>query len=260
MAIRLQYSLDIDEPHIIPAPTLLSLEERKIIEPTEQLAHLSVAQRTNLLNNYNRDMVQLFHHLNEKKESAIHTTIVRLLTDFSEEVTNSLKNILEEKKTELKELQANRTIPLDELLKEFDRTDLSTIHKIVLDRILSEFDSYRSNYEREINIFIANANSKDEIQGVMNLEEVRVKGQGYYKLCFEYMAAQANWLIQYFVIAVSKFEYRFKEAYGIEPIEFTPKVNINSIRIRNYSNSFSTSSLSTFPLKKDVHQKRNYSF
>lgn len=250
MAIRLQYSLEIDDPQIIPAPTLLSLEERHIIEPAKILGHLSIEQRANLLNNYNRDMVQLFQHLNEKKELAIHSTIVKLLGCFSEEATISLKDILEEKKALLRDMQANRTIPLDVLLKEFNRTDLSTIHKIVLDRILSRFTSCRSTFEREINKYITNADSKDEIQGIMDLKDVCAKGQEYYKECFDYIIAQTNWLIQYSVNAISIFESRFKQAYGIDPVEFIPKVDSNSITIRNYKNSFSTSSLSTFPLKR----------
>jgi len=257
MAIRLQYSLDIDNPHIIPAPTLLSLEERHIIEPSEKLGHLSIEQRTTLINNYNKDVIQLFQHLNEKKELAIQKTIVKLLADFSEELANSLKNILKEKKSLLKDKQANRTVPLETLLKEFDRTDLSTIHEIVLDRILSQFISSRSNFEREINALIINANSKDDIQGVMDLENVCAKGQVYYKGCFEYMVSQTNWLMQYFVNAASKFGLRFKQLYGIESIEFIPKVDPNSITIRNYNNSFSTSSLSTFPLKRMFIKKES---
>lgn len=193
----------------------------------------------------------------KKKELAIQKTIVKLLADFSEELANSLKNILKEKKSLLKDKQANRTVPLETLLKEFDRTDLSTIHEIVLDRILSQFISSRSNFEREINALIINANSKDDIQGVMDLENVCAKGQVYYKGCFEYMVSQTNWLMQYFVNAASKFGLRFKQLYGIESIEFIPKVDPNSITIRNYNNSFSTSSLSTFPLKRMFIKKES---
>ena len=96
VSIRLQYSLDIDNPHIIAAPTLLSLEERGIIEPTGKLTYLSKEQRTYLIDNFNRDMIQLFQNLSEKKQSAIYSTVSKLLKEFTEEVSNNLKNVVKE--------------------------------------------------------------------------------------------------------------------------------------------------------------------
>lgn len=250
VSIRLQYSLDIDDPHIIAAPTLLSLEERGIIEPTGKLTHLSKEQRACLRDNFNRDIIQLFQNLTEKKQSAIYSTVNRLLTDFIAEVTNSLQDLLKEEEAILKEKQDNRTIPLEDFIKNFDRKELDTNHEIALDRIMDYFTKVRSCFEREINIIISNAETKDEIQDVMKLESVLEKAQAYYKECYEYMNEQTNWIIQCSLNDMSKFEKNFQQTYKIDPIEFSSPVETNSITIKNYRNTFSKSSLSTFPLKR----------
>lgn len=250
VSIRLQYSLDIDDPHIISAPTLLSLEERGIIEPTGKLTHLSKEQRACLSDNFNRDIIQLFQNLSEKKQSAIYSTVNRLLTDFIAEVTNSLQDLLKEEEAILKEKQDNRTIPLEDFIKNFDRKELDTNHEIALDRIMDYFTKIRSNFEREINTIISNAETKDEIQDVMKLESVLEKAQANYKECYDYMNEQTNWIIQCSLNAMSEFEKDFQQTYKIEPIDFSSPVETNSITIKNYRNTFSKSSLSTFPLKR----------
>lgn len=250
VSIRLQYSLDIDNPHIIAAPTLLSLEERGIIEPTGKLTHLSKEQRACLSDNFNRDIIQLFQNLSEKKQSAIYSTVNRLLTDFIAEVTNSLQDLLKEEEAILKEKQNNRTIPLEEFIKKFDRKELDTNNEIALDRIIDYFTKVRSCFEREINTIISNAETKDEIQDVMKLESVLEKAQAYYKECYEYMNKQTNWIIQCSLNDMSEFEKNFQQTYKIDSIGFSSPVETNSITIKNYRNTFSKSSLSTFPLKR----------
>ena len=250
VSIRLQYSLDIDNPHIIAAPTLLSLEERGIIEPTGKLTYLSKEQRTYLIDNFNRDMIQLFQNLSEKKQSAIYSTVSKLLKEFTEEVSNNLKNVVKEKEATLKEIQDNRTIPLGKFIKKINRKDLDTNQEIALDRIMNYFTKIRSNFEREINTIISNAETKDEIQDVMKLESVLEKAQANYKECYDYMNEQTNWIIQCSLNAMSEFEKDFQQTYKIEPIDFSSPVETNSITIKNYRNTFSKSSLSTFPLKR----------
>lgn len=250
VSIRLQYSLDIDDPHIIAAPTLLSLEERGIIEPTGKLTHLSKEQRACLSDNFNRDIIQLFQNLSEKKQSAIYSTVNRLLTDFIAEVTNSLQDLLKEEEAILKEKQNNRTIPLEEFIKKIDRKELDTNNEIALDRIIDYFTKVRSCFEREINTIISNAETKDEIQDVMKLESVLEKAQAYYKECYEYMNKQTNWIIQCSLNDMSEFEKNFQQTYKIDSIGFSSPVETNSITIKNYRNTFSKSSLSTFPLKR----------
>ena len=70
---------------------------------------------------------------------------------------------------------------------------MDTNHEIALDRIMDYFTKVRSCFEREINMIISNAETKDEIQDVMKLESVLEKAQAYYKECYEYMNEQINW-------------------------------------------------------------------
>lgn len=247
---RLINLLEIESPHVIAAPTLLSLEERKIIEQTGLLSKLSCQEKDNLISTYNKDITNLFSNLNENKSKSKQITTEKLLRDLLSNFLIELRKLLEDKECLLKRKQSNRTIPLETLLSHVNIKDLRSVHELVLDRIKSRFSSERATFEQKVYSDISVADTKDEIQDSIRTESAIKLGQSCFRSCFNYVIEQNNWLIAYYKDSVKKLEHEFRSSYRLETLESTPSVDSSSISFRNYKNSFSTSSLSTFPLKR----------
>lgn len=250
VAKRLISMNEIDNPHVIAAPTLLSLENRGIIEQTGLLNGLSSNEIEYLMSKYDKDISNLFAHINESKDVSKKKAIGRQLHDLINDVLSDLNILLTEKRELLHEKQSNRTIPLESLLSKLNRKDISYIHEIALDRIRSKFSSERSAFERYVYSDISNADSKDEIQGSMTSESSIKMGQQYFQTCYNYTVEQTIWILSYCNDAIRKFGNIFRETYSIKPLKYSSGLDANSISTKAYMSSFSTSSLSTFPLKR----------
>lgn len=250
VAKRLISMNEIDNPHVIAAPTLLSLENRGIIEQTGLLNGLSSNEIEYLMSKYDKDISNLFAHINESKDVSKKKAIGRQLHDLINDVLSDLNILLTEKRELLHEKQSNRTIPLESLLSKLNRKDISYIHEIALDRIRSKFSSERSAFERYVYSDISNADSIVEIQGSMTSESSIKMGQQYFQTCYNYTVEQTIWILSYCNDAIRKFGNIFRETYSIEPLKYSSGLDANSISTKAYMSSFSTSSLSTFPLKR----------
>lgn len=250
VAKRLINMNEIDNPHVIAAPTLLSLENRGIIERTGLLNGLSSNEIEDLMSEYDKDISNLFAHIYESKDASKKRAIGRQLHDLINDVLSDLNILLTEKKELLHKKQSNRTIPLESLLSKLNRKEISSIHEIALDRIRSKFSSERSTFERDVYSDISNADSKDEIQGSMTSESSIKMGHQCFQACYNYTVEQTNWILSYCNDEIRKFANIFRDTYSIEPLEYSNGLDTNSISIKAYKNSFSTSSLSTFLLKR----------
>lgn len=247
---RLINSLEIETPHVIAAPTLLSLEERQIIEQTGLLSKLSRREKDALISTYNKDIANLFSKIHENKSKSKQVSTEKLLKDLLSNFLIELNKLLENKETLLRRKQSNRTIPLETLLSHLNQKDLAAAHELVLDRIKSHFSSERIAFEQKVYSDISDADTKNEIQDSIRSESAIKLGQSCFRSCFNYVIEQTNWLISYYRDSVKKMENEFKTSYELETLELTPVIDSSSISFRNYKNSFSTSSLSTFPLKR----------
>jgi len=247
---RLINSLEIENPHVIAAPTLLSLEERQIIEQTGLLSKLSQEEKKSLISTYNKDIANLFSNISKNKSRSKQATTEKLLKDLLSNVLIELNKLLQNKENLLRRKQSNRTMPLETILSRLNRNDIATSHELVLDRIKSRFSSERSAFEREVYSDISIADTKDEIQGTIRSEYVMKLGQSGFQSCYNYVIEQTNWLISYYKDSINKFENEFRTSYALESLGFSPSVDSSLISIKNYKNSFSSSSLSTFPLKR----------
>ena len=250
VANRLITMNELNNPHVIAAPTLLSLEERGIIERTGLLNELSKNERDSLISQYDNDVSNLFAHINKNKDTSKIETVARQFHILLNDILSDLNILNKEKKELLLKKRSNRTIPLEILLNKLNRTDISKIYEVALDRVKSKFSSERCSFERDVFSYISNADSKDEIQGSMTSVMARERGQQYFQTCYNYTIEQTKWIMSYCEGAVCKLGNSFREAYSIEPLEYDHGVDAHSISIKAYKNSFSTSSLSTFLLKR----------
>lgn len=250
VAKRLINMNEIDNPHVIAAPTLLSLENRGIIEQTGLLNGLSSNEIEYLMSKYDKDISYLFAHIHDSKDASKKRAISRQLHDLINDVLSDLNKLLTEKRELLHKKQSNRTIPLERLLNKLNIKDISSIHEIALDRIRTKFSSERSTFERDVYSDISNADSKDEIQGSMTSESSIKMGRQCFQACYIYTVEQTNWILSYCNDEIRKFGNIFRDTYSIEPLEYRNGLDANSISIKVYKSSFSTSSLSTFLLKR----------
>ncbi len=247
---RLKYNLGVENPHVVAAPTLLSLEERQIIEPTGLLDDLKQSARKSLMEHYDNEIAHLFEQLSNTKLHLIQSTINKQLKDLFGEIKSSLYQLRKDKQDFLTEKQANRTPSLDSLIEKVERKELSMAKDVILDRIRTKFSEVREDFECCIDNIISNASTKDEIQGSIRTEKAFKKGEQSFEECFEFVIGQVNWMIESYKAEISTFEENFENAYTITPLEFIPAVTSEVISIKNYKDTFSSFSLSTFPLKR----------
>lgn len=250
VAKRLINMIEIDMPHVIAALTLLSLEERKIIEPTGLLKELSIDEKKSLLSKYEEDINGLFSQIYENKTKSKELTSGKHIKVLLDNVLSEMNRLRDEKSNILNNKRLNRTIPLETLLDSLNREELSILHELVLDRIRSTFSSERDAFERDMNADIFKADSKDEIQRTIHSDIALKRGQQCYTECYNYAINQVDWMILSYRDSVSKLNKKFREAYALMPIEYECDIDAGSVPIKNYKNSFSSLSLTTFPLKR----------
>lgn len=245
---QLKNNLGVENPHVIVAPTLLSLEEKKITEPSGLLDNLKQETKNSLVEKYDNEIAGLFNHLTAAKHQLIISTVCKLIKDQIEQILNSLKDLSEEKQQSLDYKRANRTPSLDSLVTRIDRDALLMNREVVLERIRTRFSNASAEFEDTVNDIISEATTKNEIQFSIHSEQSIKKGEELYKECFEYAVEQLNSMVNCYTSEISKFEEDFGKAYSIDTLEFIP--NIDPVIIKDYKNKFSTFSITTFPLKR----------
>lgn len=250
VANRLIAMNELNNPHVIAAPTLLSLEKRGIIERTGLLDKLSNNEKDSLISQYDSDISNLLTNIYKNKDTSKAETVARQFHILLNDILSDLNKLYEEKKELLLKKQSNRTASLETLLNSLNRTEISTIYDVALDRVKSKFSSERCSFERDVFSYISNADSKDEIQGSMTSVMATERGQQYFQTCYNYTIEQTKWIMSYCEDAVCKLGNSFREAYSIEPLEYGHGLDAHTISMKAYKNSFSTSSLSTFLLKR----------
>lgn len=252
---RLINLIKVENPHVIAAPTLLSLEESNIIEPTGLMKGLSSDERKALTSQFDIDIAQLFNHLYNNREHSKKTSVKNLLHDLLKEIYFRLNDIRALKQEHLSSLQANRTPPLETLLNGLNRDNLSSIHENAIYRIKNTISYERSSFLSYVLNEISIADTKDAIQASISTEESIKKGGECFNNCYDIAIQQAEWLISYYKEEVLSLSTKFRELYSLDPLAFEPGKGIHVVAKKIYTNRFNTDIISTF-LPKRMFMKK----
>ena len=95
---------------------------------------------------------------------------------------------------------------------------------------------------------VDNASSKNEAQGIMDLETTRQYGQKCFVECYNAFISELNGLKSFYEKGFEDFKISFKNSFSIEAIDFEYKLRIDESWQKQYKLNFSKEGLTTFPL------------
>ena len=109
---RVNNYLNVESPHVIFAPSLLSLEEKGIVEKNGRTAHLSNDERRELCSQFEADINNILNHIHNEREETIKNKIQRLTSSLRDDLQVDISSKNDELMKELEETQMMKVKPL----------------------------------------------------------------------------------------------------------------------------------------------------
>ena len=164
---RIEQLLSVEEPIVIPAPTLASLEFRDLIPKVDFLDFIPIETKAVLTNQFITDIANMKEEIQKGKDSTIFDKIKSLITSLNTELTQTLKDKTTELEEELEITKQMRAKPLADFMTEFYEDNMVNSWSYVEARISNNVSSECTDFIRYVNRKINQASSKDEAQDTM---------------------------------------------------------------------------------------------
>lgn len=245
---RIEQLLNIEEPVVIAAPTLVSLESRNLIEKVDFLEHLSPETKELLTNTFMSDVAHMAQEIHNNKEDTIHNKIKALVTSLNAELTQELEKQTHKLEEELDLTKMMRAKPLPEFMSEFyDANDVYTLSYIearISNQVSSECDDFKRHICKKIN----NADSKDEAQNTMSESSTINYGNSCFNCCYNTFSDVLDETKDSFERNFKNFRNHFVESYRIQAVDFSYALNNDPSWKIKFNFSYDKSNLTTFPV------------
>lgn len=245
---RIKSFLGVDNPQVFMAPSLLSLEERDIIQKTGFTDHLTLDERKTLCLNYTSDIKRIVDKIQREKESTIKHKIQRLITLLREDLQSEIEAKEKLLKNELEETHMMRVKPLRDFMNEFYASHTVFQYSYIETLIINAVSSYKSRFKNYIFDKIDRCSSKDETQSTMESPSTVLTGNDIYGRCYDDFIKVLNDTKSSFVDNFEDFRTSFFEMFSIEAIDFEYTIINNPNWQKQYDFSYDKTNLTTFPL------------
>ncbi len=116
---RISSYLGIDSPQVVPAPSLVTLEEKGLVQKTDATSHLTAEERSELCTNFETDIRHIIEKIHSERDNTINDKIRRLSDSLRDELQADINAKDEELNRELEETRIMRVKPLGEFMEEF---------------------------------------------------------------------------------------------------------------------------------------------
>lgn len=243
---RIEQLLGVNNPVVISAPTLVSLEYRNIIEKVGVLKHLSNDEKKCLSDDFLSNVSQMKEDIQKNKENTINAKIRQLVKVLGIDLSSELTNMMKQLEDELMQTQLLRAKPLVEFMNDFYKLNeiysLSYIEAKISNTVSRECGDFKKYVNRKIN----NAESKDEAQDTMNNDATRKYGTGCFDNCYEVFSNILDETKESFETNFKEFKEQFTNSYGIESVDFIYEMNNNPSWKRKFNFSYDKTNLTTF--------------
>lgn len=243
---RIEQLLSVNNPVVISAPTLVSLEYRNIIEKVGVLKHLSNDDKKCLSDDFLSNVSQMKEDIQKNKENTINAKIRQLVKVLGIDLSSELTNMMKQLEDELMQTQLLRAKPLVEFMNDFYKLNeiysLSYIEAKISNTVSRECGDFKKYVNRKIN----NAESKDEAQDTMNNDATRKYGTGCFDNCYEVFSDILDETKESFETNFKEFKEQFTNSYGIESVDFIYEMNNNPSWKRKFNFSYDKTNLTTF--------------
>ena len=245
---RIEQYLSIDEPTVLPAPTLASLEYKGIIETTNILQHLSCDEKEALTSRFEEDLHQMFDKIQANREITICNKIQSLITSLNNELTSEISGLTNNLEKELEKTRLLRVKPLAEFIKDFYSQNKVLQWSYVEARIYNSISQNCEEFKKHVNNIINSAESKDDAQNSMSLQSTIEFGNNRFNDCYADFCQILYEIKDSFETCFVNFRKHFTEMYGIEAMDFSYQLKNNPSWNVQYNFNYSKSNLTTFPL------------
>lgn len=245
---RIEQLLNVGEPVVIAAPTLVSLESRNLIEKVDFLDYLSIETKDFLTNQFLSDIGNMTQEIHDNKEFTINDKIKSLVASLNIELTQELESQTSKLEEELELTKLMRAKPLSDFMLDFynsnDVYTLSYIEARISNLVSSECDDFKNYVIRKIN----NADCKDEAQNTMSESSTIDYGNSCFNCCYNTFSDVLDEAKESFESNFKNFRDQFVESYGIQAVDFSYALNNDPSWKRKFDFSYDKSNLTTFPV------------
>lgn len=245
---RIENYLGVENPHVILAPSLLSLEERGVIKRTGRTDHLTDEERKELCSNYESDIIRVIEKIHKEKEVTIQEKIRRLTMYLRQNLELEIKTKEDALKKELAETHMMRVKPLREFMSDFYSTHTVYQYSYIESYIINAVSYNRSKFKNYVFDKIDSCTTKDDAQATMENPSVVSLGNNCFSSCYEEFISVLSDTQASYIKDFDDFKAAFIESFSINAIDFTYSIMNNPNWQREYDFKYDKSNLTTFKL------------
>lgn len=245
---RIVQLLNVEEPVVIAAPTLASLEYRKVIGKAETIDYLSIETKEEMSNTFLKNIKNLKDEIHTHKEDTIHDRIKSLVSSLIIELKYELETQSNNLEKEIEHTRLMRAKPLSEFMSDFYESnkiyDLSYLEARIANTISREHEKFKTFVNGKIN----DASSKTDAQNTMSQSSTIDYGNSCFNYCYNTFSDVIDETKESFENNFKNFRCHFVEVYGIEAVDFSYALNNDASWKRKFDFSYDKSNLTTFPV------------
>lgn len=243
---RITSYLNVDNPHVVFAPSLLTLEERGVVDKTGRTEHLSDDERRELCSRFESDINSILVQIHNEREQTINDKIQRLTSSLRDELQADIFSKNNELKKELEETQMMRVKPLRDFMTEFYSTHEVYPYSYIESVICNTISSNRSLFKRFVFDEIDGCSTKDATQATMESFSVVSKGESCFNNCYTSFKSILSKTHSSYTDNFNGFRSLFTEMFSIDAIDFNYTILNNPDWQREYKFNYDKSDLTTF--------------
>lgn len=238
--------LNVENPQVIFAPSLLALEEKGVIEKTDKTRHLNESERQELCRQFESDIKNLLSKIHKEREQTIKNKIYRLTASLREDLQNEISTREAELKQELESTRMMRVKPLKTFMIEFFSSHevypLSYVSSVISNAISDNRSAFKTFVFSEIDA----CSTKDATQATMESSAVVSKGSDYFHRCYDVFKSILARTHSSYTENFEEFKESFTQAFSIDALDFTYSVMDKPNWQREYVFNYDKSNLTTF--------------
>lgn len=248
IAVDIHNKLGVNDVKVIPSPTLLYLEAKRIVSHNSNFGFLISQDRKQLVENLESDLNHIFSHLGENQKLLIYEQLIHIVRLLVQRMESTLNKSREEDNKLLIQMRNNRTIALNtflELNMNFDYSHYLASLKVRLETSAKDFSSSLRNAMYSA---ISSATTKDATQEVFKNSTIKDKGAQLFDKLYNVFLNVSNELFHSYESEYITFSKRFQETYNLNMNTVDYKTKHRPINKIHYRLIYSTSGMTTNPL------------
>lgn len=243
---RVTNYLNVENPKVVFAPSLLSLEEKGVVEKTGITEHLSENEQIELCSQFESDINNILDQIYNEREQTIKDKIQRLTSFLRDELQADIRSKNNELKKELEETQMMRVTPLRDFMTEFYSTHEVYTYSYIESVISNTISSNRSQFKKFVFDEIDGCSTKDATQATMESYSVVSKGKNCFNNCYESFKSILSKTHSSYTENFNEFKALFTEMFSIDAIDFSYTILNKPDWQREYKFEYDKSNLTTF--------------